>query len=485
MRKIVIVSSIVAVFFGVGLWVWLAHARERTLLLDHLPPRPVITQFPEELTQRIARCEDQIKDGSGGLEVYAELARLYHANGFTDEACLCYQGLLLADPKNPRWAHCLAIIISGVGRLDEAIELWRFVTATDSQYVPAQVRLGDALLKANRMDEAVTVYHAVCQLNRNNPYALVGLARVDMENAQWVRARERLELAVQESHAAIGEDLLVTVYEKLGMQQNAKAILGRKKVSGTFFDPPDPWVDEIFFDCYDVYRLAVTAGTAERSGDRNRAIQLLERALNLSPKYIPALYQLGLIYIQMQDLARAKSYFERCVASDPAYPEGWAYLVFILTKQGDKLGSDICLNQALINCPDSPYLHLEKGRRYADSAQYEKALKELKTSINLRPEEADAYVETAQIYVRLGQENEAVEILQQALQAEPGHPMALTFLSMAFISRGERQRADQYMALIAEQPRISPGEYQQLLMAYEERFGEPFRGASRIRVESR
>lgn len=52
--------------------------------------------------------------------------------------------------------------------------------------------------------------------------------------------------------------------------------------------------------------------------DVNGAIAETEKVLELNPKHVDALYNMGAIYANLGDTARAKSYWSRAVAADPA-----------------------------------------------------------------------------------------------------------------------------------------------------------------------
>jgi tetratricopeptide (TPR) repeat protein len=176
--------------------------------------------------------------------------------------------------------------------------------------------MGDVLLKLNRGTAAADAYAAVLAREPGNPYALVGLARIDLAAGRWSKARERLELASAGSDFSIGADLLATVCEQLGDAERAAALRARAKSSGAFYDPPDPWMDEIFEDCLDVYRLTVAAGFADHAGNAPAAQHLIERALTLAPDNAAALYQSGTFAMQRRDYEKARQDFEACVRED-------------------------------------------------------------------------------------------------------------------------------------------------------------------------
>jgi tetratricopeptide (TPR) repeat protein len=131
----------------------------------------------------------------GDVAALGELSRLYHANGFSREAALAYEGLLRFDARNPRWPHLLAHILAGTGQLARAAPLWRKVTELAPDYVPARLRLGEALLKTNEPALAAETYAAALRLVPDDPYALFGLARCELQQERWTAARERLQQA--------------------------------------------------------------------------------------------------------------------------------------------------------------------------------------------------------------------------------------------------------------------------------------------------
>src|SRR5690606_8023038 len=125
--------------------------------------------------------------------------------------------LLRFDAENARWPHLLAHMLAGHGRLEEAVPLWRRSTELAPDYVPAHLRLGDALTKLNQPEEARASYLAALEREPGNPYALLGLARVELQTDRLTAARERLQQAVAaQPDFGAAWHLLATVYQRLG-----------------------------------------------------------------------------------------------------------------------------------------------------------------------------------------------------------------------------------------------------------------------------
>ena len=398
------------------------------------------------------------------------MSRLYDANGFVPEAAQCYQLLMQLEPRNAHWPHLLAIILAGYGQLDEAWPLWQRATQLAPDYAPSGIRLGDALLKLNDFAGATAAYEKVLKLPGDHPHALVGLARVDLHFGRREAAQEKLESAAMQTNYQIGADLLTTVYEETNQASRAIEIRSRSKTSGSFSDVADPWLDDLFSDCYDVYRLQVAGGVAEHRGDAPAGLALLKRALALAPDDASILYQIGMYYQNRKQSTVARDYFQRCTVVRPDFPDGWAQLIGVLRDQGDAGGVERTLATALAHCPRAAGLHLELAGLLAKANRTDEALAEYRATVRLRPEEAYPYIAMANIYFNLNQVDAGIAELRSALKSEPDNPAALSTLTFAVIVKGNEIEARKLLEHIKLQPRISPGEVAALAGEYTKRF---------------
>jgi tetratricopeptide (TPR) repeat protein len=454
-----------AVFF------WWRAGNQREIVAASIPPQPDLGALPAEMRQRVAASEKRARRGPDRVAALGELSVLYHANGFFTQAGQCYQGLLQVDAANPRWAHRYATILAGYGQLEEALLLWRRAVELAPDFLLVRLKLGDALLKTNRNAEAAMVYDAVLKREPDNPYALLGLARIDMDAKRWQAARNRLEVVVAKTNYTIGYDLLPTVCEYLGDTRRAESIRGQRKDSGAFVDVPDPWIDELFDDCYDTYRLILAGGSADQSGDHRTAMRRLDRAAILKPGDVAIQFKLAAIDVELHDSTGARRHFERCVALAPDFPDGWIELVLLLKKMGDREASERALATGLVHCPRSPGLHLERGRQLSAAGRLTEAVGEFQESIRLRPNEAVAYIDLASAYFGLDRIDEALVELRQSLMVEPQNPMALSTLALHAIRTGDEPGATELLKRIRMQPRIFPEDLETLVRGYRERFG--------------
>lgn len=454
-------------------WAWKRAARTAAQVEAALPPVPALTHAAPVLHEKVAEAQARARSLLRARPGLVALSRLYHANGQLAEARQCYAALAQLEPGEPRWPHLHATILAGFGDTTAAIELWQRTLQLAPDYLPARLRLGDAQFKSNQPAAAQTTYEDVLRQSPDHPYALLGLARLDLEAARWDDARRRLETVVAKTNYTLGYDLIVSLYERLGMNDRANFIRAAAKASGAYRDPADPWLDELLADCYDPYRLALAAGTIARDGRAPEAIALLTRAVAIAPEDVSARFQLGVLALQQGDIATARVQLQRCTELAPQFADGWAQLSELQARQGELVASERTLAEGLRNCPQSPGLHLMRARRLRDAGRTGEAITAFQSSIRFRPNEPEAYLELGSFYIKLGREPEALRQFAAALEAEPGNPAALGILAFASISAGREAEAQRLMTLVREQPRMPRPQVEHLRQAFRQKFGRP------------
>jgi tetratricopeptide (TPR) repeat protein len=468
--RLVLVLLAVAILGGAG-W-WTIHiTQRRSLVLAHLPAKPAAGSLPADLGERLGEAETQARSWRHATAGLAELSRLYHANGFYPEALLCYTGLQQAEPHDARWPHLQACIITNFGRMDEALPLRLQAVVLAPDYLPARLRLGDVLLKANQTGEAAKTYTEALRRAPGNPYALLGLARCDLAANDWGKARERLQTAVAENPGFIGAlSLLVTVSEHFGDRETAESLkteIGRRE----FSDLPDPWLDELAEVCLDPYRLSVAAAVANSAGERTKALELLDRAIGLAPDASSYRRQAGQILLNEQNFPAAKAHLEKAVAGNPTDSDAWLLLLNALRGLGQEEAAANVLLRALSHCPQSPSLHLEYARWLKASGRADEAIAEFRYGYQLRPSDASPLVELAGMYFATGRNAEAVAALDLALERQPAHPMALATLMFYAISLKDEAGALRRWDQVRRQPKTPQAVVDGLRQAFQQQFG--------------
>lgn len=443
---------------------------DREFVLSVVPDRPDMSGWPAGLRERIENAELQALHGENPGEALAELSRLYHANGFFQEAALCYQGLMSLDKENAKWPHRLAEILSSYGQLDKALPFRLKVVGLEPGYLPGRIRLGDLYLKLNRMEEAEIQFEKALQLSDKDPHAMVGIARVEISRGNLETAQSKLEDATRNSNGRIGTDLLASIYEQRGLLQQARGIR-RMKVPGSYSDIFDPWMFELNSDCFDTFQLAVAAGMADHRGDNAAGIRILSRAIRLAPRDGSLHFQMGQMQLKNGDRAKALESFKACTEVQPDFSDGWFQLAQVYEKAGDNTSRSRAIAEGLFHNPDSPGLHIANAKQLKESGDIPGAMRELQTAIELRPEEADPYVQLAALHIAQGHNARGLDLMREALVLESLHPVALSTLAFHAISEGNEEAARAHLSRARLQPRIAPDQLGNLESRFRQRFG--------------
>lgn len=449
---------------------WRVLERHR-LAAGGIPPQPALEAGSAALGERLARAEATARGLLHPAAGLAALSRLYHANGFFNEALQCYEGLQRLEPREARWPHLRASLLAGFGQLEAALPLWQTATALAPAYVPARLKLGEALLKTNRTAAAASAYTEVLARDAGNPHALLGLARCALAGGDWTKARENLQRAIGLHPDFVGaRSLMVTLHEHFGEQPEADALrlaLGKSQA----VDVSDPWLDELSDDSYDPYRLSVAASIAELAGDMAAARRWLERAIALAPGNNSYPRELGKLFFKAHDNAAARRQFEQAVKLAPGDADAWALLVELLTTLGERENADRALAAGLASCPQSPALHRVRGERLSETGRLAGAEAEFKTAIALRPNEAEAYLGLALIYFRLDRTDEGLAEMKRALAAQPDHPLAMEVLARQSIATSDEPAARDWLRRLRQQPRVPAADLKTIADEYRQRFG--------------
>lgn len=427
---------------------WFRQDRASRAVWRAVQPRtPDLEGRPPELRSRIQKCETRLEGWPPDVAALGELSRLYLANGFLREAEHGLRALLQRDPENAHWAHSLAGVMANTGRLEEAIPLWQTVARLAPEYVPAQLKLGEALLKTNRAAEAAAVYREVLGRSRDNPYALLGLARIELDAGHWTAAREPLEKAIAvDPLFSAAHSLLATVATQLGDTGTAERESQRASALGRFKEGPDPWGDELRDECYDVYGLQVIASSIASTGGGREALPPLQRALQLAPGNPQTHRQLGKLYSQLRDWPAARKELETAIALQPTEPAAYLDLVNVDRATNDLPAAFRLLQQGLEKCPKAAGLHYELALALIADKRSEEALIPLQKARELDPDNLTAYQQQAVTYFKMGREVEGAEALRAALERNPNFGPVLLMMARYQIQSGTADTAEDSLA---------------------------------------
>jgi type IV pilus assembly protein PilF len=139
------------------------------------------------------------------------------------------------------------------------------------------------------------------------------------------------------------------------------------------------------------------------------ALEEFKEALEIDPRYVPALGMMGLVYMELKEDDKARQSFEKALKIDPT-------------------DADVNNNFGLFLC---------NRQREKESIRYFVAA--ARNTLYSSPQEA--YANAGVCSRRAGNTAEAMEFFQRAVQLDPGYPRALINLAQLQFAAGQYDRA--------------------------------------------
>jgi tetratricopeptide (TPR) repeat protein len=382
--------------------------------------KKVIKLAPERLDACLKLAELNAERGliSNAIEDYLTIARQYTKEGDALNALNVYRKIADLDPNNTQIRLKVAELCIKEGLKSEAVE----------EYLKA----AEALQSQSQSKEAEEIYRRVLQVDPKNQKAEAGIAAV------------RGEVPVREETNTLGQvDALLSANQ---FAEAERALLDAIKKS--------PKLE---------YRQKL-ANLLLKQGDTERAFQefeslvkywhekkgfetsekILEDFLNANPDHIPALVLLSTGYelsgqkgleletyeklinlcLHRGDKLEAKRFYQRLAELDPRH------------KLVKKLAPEFEEREV----PASEEIRTEKHEPEKPKTQI----------IHMDPEQVQGHLTEAEVYLKYGLTNKAVEQLEAVLASDPENPAAHTQLKEIYKSEGKVSKAVEECMALAE-----------------------------------
>lgn len=275
--------------------------------------------------EKMALLDANIKNNPSDAELYYERAKLYYSKENTKEALFDIQKAIKLDKKEPKY----------------------YITAADIYFARGESTLAfDALNQATKYD-------------KNNVEAYAKIAELSFLLRDYNRARENidkvLELDKINAEAYFQRGM---IYKEIGDTLNAikdyrKAIEYKtdyeqvfEELANIFAAKNDPIAIEYYQSTININPKNIDAmyNLGQFYQDHNaiqKALDLYQKILQIKPNYANAMYATGYInYVYKEDYDMALDCFEKTVKADSSYFEAYSMMSNIYARQGKQKQAD-------------------------------------------------------------------------------------------------------------------------------------------------
>ena len=420
-----------------------------------------------------------VRSAPGDSQLWFLLGYAARLGGKTQASVDAYEHGLRINPSSLEGQSGLAQTYSRMGRREEAIKILTRVVAADPGRTLDLVLLGEMLLQSGEYDDAIKPLQRAEQMRPDARSELLLALAYERLN-QFHEAEHYLELAKHRSpNNPEVVRALAGYYRETGNYPAAIAAL--KSIAGK-----NPGLK------------AELAFTYQLAGDREEAAKLYVQAADAAPGDVNLQLSAAQADLSTGEVDAAKNYLDRAQKLDPNH-----YRLHALRGEVDKLDehNEEAVKEysaALSNLPQSPaegplyaiQLHLNLVQMYQrlqdDSAaksqlakaqseigqlnipgrgredflrlramvelyagDTQSALKDVHDALALNPKDPNALQLNGDLLVKMGQNEEAVELYKKVLLMDPDNELALTSLGSVSRTLGRDKEAEKYLLKLA------------------------------------
>lgn len=419
-----------------GLAAWLAGC-SRSPSATPVPPRPDVSRLPAGFARALADAEAKLGDSADGRRARLRLGQLYQANQYDAEARVCYLPLADDTACGAKASYYLGTLALAGDDLADGIRWLEAALRRDPSYVPARLRLADACYKAGCPADAAEAYAAVLREDQRNPYALLATAREKLrlgDNPGALAVLQRLTAADPDFGA--GAALYAQLLDGAGDQAQAAAWRDRARAHK---DPPapDPWMDEVMTQCYDIQRLAMIFEDYAKANRVDESLRWLERLEAVDPQHWLVRQIRGLALADRGRLAEAAAEYEAAIAGGGDAGKLYAALVSTLTGLKRYADADAKAIAGLAAAPQSPALLVSVALLRQAEGDVAEAERRLQQARAIEPRNTSACRTLALIWWGRGEQARALPLFEIVMGTDP-HDLATRGLVGEYLLQQDR-----------------------------------------------
>ena len=419
------------------------HAIWITQAAPTLPRLPIET-YPTPMRQAIEPVYREALAHPADAARAGLLARLLHAWEQWDSAHEAYvQAVALAHDAFD-WRYLDGCVLQRLARPADAATRLKEALAIRPDYLPARVKLADALFDAGRIEESRIAFTALTREPLAEPEALFGLGRIAAAEGKYSAAVEDYEraLALFPEWGSANYSLAIAL-RALGRRDEARQALERHRQYGARWPGiDDPVLGSIASARADPAARMRRAQKLADDGQTADAIAEYEEVLAADGTSALAHEALVKLYGRVRDWPKTEEHFKAALAlgGDAAglqYDHG----VFLGIQEKWEAAAD-AYRQAIAINPSYPEAHNNLGQILERDRQFDAALEEYRRALEGRPAFRVARYNAGRMLIALGKPVEAVSVLEGLVEPRDAESARYVFaLSVASMQSGNRDAA--------------------------------------------
>jgi tetratricopeptide (TPR) repeat protein len=409
-----------------------------------LPPLPrlALDTFPPSTRAAISRVYRDATSQPSDVAAVTALAKTLHAWEQWSAAQETYARAQALAPRAFEWHYLDAVVLQRLARHADAASHLEAAVQLSPSYLPARVKLAEALLEAGSLERSAELFEALRKEPAAEPAAEFGLGRVAAAQGRHDRAVTHFQRAITlfpewgAAHYA-----LALSYRSLGRRDEAQRALEQHARYG----PRWPGMDDPVLASVTALRDDETA-TLQRglklaeAGDLAGAIAAHESALARDPSIAQAHANLISLYGRTRNWAKAEEHYRAVVALGVNLADAhYDYGVLLGLQEKWDLAADAYRKAIAVN-PQHAGAHHNLGQVLERQRQLDAAAAEYRRAVDSQPAFRLARFNLGRMLIALGQTEEAIAELEQLKEPRDAEaPRYLFALATAYVRAGRKE----------------------------------------------
>jgi tetratricopeptide (TPR) repeat protein len=405
--------------------------------LPHLSPE----NYPAAARDAITTVYRAASARPMDAEAVGSLARTLHAWDQWDAAHEAYVRAQALAPRTFDWHYLDAVVLQRLARQAEAAKQLTEAVKISPGYLPARVKLAEALFEAGDLDRSAAMFTELIREPLAEPASEFGLGRV-------AAARGRHDEAVTHFQRAItlfpefgaAHYALARSYRALGKADEAQRALERHAQYGARWpgldDPVLASIAKLRKDGRAEFQRGVKLA---EQGDLQGAIAAHEAALATEPSLAQAHANLITLYGRTGDMAKAEEHYRAVVALGANLDEANYNLGVLLGMQEKWTEAAEAYRKAIAVNPQHAQAHNNLGLILERQRDLTAAAEEFRLSVESRPAFRLARFNLGRMLLALGPPEEAISQFERLTEPRDAEsPPYLFGLATAYVRSGNK-----------------------------------------------
>jgi len=396
---------------------------------------------------------DAAKFDPESADAWGRLGMVLHVHDFFTPAIAAYAEAARLNPGDFRWRYFRAFLEDVTGG-DPAVTLAEFEAALSirPKYVTLLLRYGDALIRAQRLEDAEKAYLRATTIDPNYGAAMRKLGEARMALGQTDAAIRTLERsAALDPRVGATWALLAQLHHRAGNADLAGQAMTRSEQLGTEIPPlEDPIMLEVAYFGSSGILCRRRAEELVRNKMWDEALNNVKVAIEVQPNDAEAYVIRGRAHYGLGQAEQADIAFRKAIEIDGMRLDARLGLANLALARNDVAGAEMFLEQMLALNPQAQSALIRLATIRGGQGRREEAL-ELFTRAGAAGElDAAGHVNWAALLLEMQNPREALPHLVKAVNMRPDYAQAHYLLAVTLESDGQKENALKHYARAAE-----------------------------------